>query len=112
MIRRKLMAALPAILLIGTCRSAIPTQRHPQEEWLSRTGCSSRRVLQCLRRPARRRFRRRSIVAPPLPQSLDSRPSPGLVRRTRHDHVWIYNRARTLTKEEAGLEGAHARRER
>src|ERR1700733_10571757 len=23
----------------------------------------------------------------------------------RHDHIWIYNRARTLTNEEAGLEG-------
>ncbi len=26
----------------------------------------------------------------------------------RHDHVWVYNRPRTLTNDEAGLEGANA----
>ena len=28
---------------------------------------------------------------------------------TRHDHIWVYNRPRTMTNEEAGLEGPAAR---
>jgi len=103
-IRRRLMAALPGILLIGTGWSAdtnsdILKNNGSLERLLQQTGVYNASASG--KTPG-------FVVDPSWPQPLPNHWTLGQIGGLyvdRHDHVWIYNRPRTLTNEEAGLEG-------
>ena len=104
MIRRKLMAALPAILLIGTGRSA-----DTNSDILKNNGSLERLFKQTGVYNASGTGKTPSfVVDPSWPQPLPNHWILGQIGGLyvdRHDHVWVYNRPRTLTNEEAGLDG-------
>ena len=103
-IRRKLIAALPGILLIGTGWSA-----DTNSDILKNNGSLERLFKQTGVYNASATGRTPSfVVDPSWPQPLPNHWTLGQIGGLyvdRHDHVWIYNRPRTLTNEEAGLEG-------
>ena len=104
-IRRKLLAALPALLLTVPCRSAdqgtdILKSSGPLQRLIEQTG-----VYNASKTGKAPGF----VVDPAWPQPLPNHwilGQLGGLYVDRHDHVWVYNRPRTLTTEEAGLETA------
>ncbi len=97
-------AALPALLLTGTARSA-----DKGLEVLNSSGTLQRLLKQTGVYHASPTGKTPSFVVDPAwPQPLPNNWLLGQIGGLyvdRHDHVWVYNRLRSLTNEEAGLEG-------
>jgi DNA-binding beta-propeller fold protein YncE len=104
-IRRKLLAALPALLLTVPCRSA-----DQGTDILKSSGSLQRLIEQTGVYNASKTGKAPGFVVDPAwPQPLPNHwilGQLGGLYVDRHDHVWVYNRPRTLTTEEAGLETA------
>src|SRR4051812_20627708 len=102
--RCKWMVMLPAILLIGTGRSA-----DADSDILKNSGALDRLVRQTgVYNRSTTGKTPNFVVDPSWPQPLPNNWLLGQIGGLyvdRHDHVWVYNRARTMTTEEAGLEG-------
>ena len=98
------MAALAAVLLIGTGRSA-----DTGSDALKNSGALERLVRQTGVYNASKTGKTPSfVVDPSWPQPLPHHWLLGQIGGLyvdHHDHIWVYNRPRSLTNEEAGLEG-------
>lgn len=105
MIRPKLMATLPALLLTLPGRSA-----DHDTDILKNNGSLERLIKQTGVYYASRTGKTPGfVVDPSWPQPLPNHwilGQLGGLYVDQHDHVWAYNRPRTLTTEEAGLETA------
>jgi DNA-binding beta-propeller fold protein YncE len=102
-IRRILVTTLPAVFLVATGRSADNT------DILKKNGALERLFKQSGVYNASKTGKTPNfVVDPSFPQPLPHHWLLGQVGGLyvdQHDHIWIYNRARTMTNEEAGLEG-------
>jgi len=102
--RRGLIAMLPAMLLIGTGGSA-----DTGSDVLKNSGVLERLLRQTGVYNASKTGKTPSFVVDPAwPQPLPNHWLLGQIGGLyvdQHDHIWIYNRPRSLTNEEAGLEG-------
>jgi DNA-binding beta-propeller fold protein YncE len=102
-IRRRLMATLPVWLLIATATGDNAT------DVLKNSGSLERLLKQTGVYNTSKTGRTPSfVVDPSWPQPLPNHWTLGQIGGLyvdQHDHIWIYNRPRTLTNEEAGLEG-------
>jgi DNA-binding beta-propeller fold protein YncE len=102
--RREWKAVLPALLLIGIARGAdtgieILKNSGSLERLLKQTG-----VYNASKTGTTPSFVVDSSWPQPLPNNWLLGQIGGLYV-DHHDHIWIYNRPRSLTNEEAGLEG-------
>ena len=104
---RKMMATLPAMLLALT---SLAMAADPDVNILKNSGSLDRLAKQSGVYNASSTGKTPGFVADPAwPQPL---PHNWLVGQLgglyvdQHDHIWVYNRPRTMTNEEAGLEGA------
>ena len=104
MTRPKLTAAAAALILLGTARSA-----DTGSDALKNSGSLERLLKQTGVYNASKTGKTPSfVVDPSWPQPLPNHWILGQIGGLfvdRHDHVWVYNRPRSLTNEEAGLEG-------
>src|SRR5215467_14406004 len=104
MIVHKWTAAVPALILAGAAWSAdtgsnVLKNSGAFERLLKQTG-----VYNASKTGKTPGF----VVDPSWPQPLPNNWILGQIGGLyvdQHDHVWVYNRARTMTTEEAGLEG-------
>jgi DNA-binding beta-propeller fold protein YncE len=98
-------AALTATVLIGVARSA-----DTGKDVLKNSGAFERLIKQTGVYNASKTGKTPSfVIDPSWPQPLLNHWLLGQIGGLyvdRHDHVWVYNRPRSLTNEEAGLEGA------
>ncbi len=102
--RQKWMAAAPALLLIGSGRSAdsgsdVLKNSGALDRLLRQTGVYN--VSGTGKTPS-------FVIDPSWPQPLPNHWLLGQIAGLhvdRHDPIWIYNRPRSMTNEEAGLEG-------
>ena len=102
--RNKLIAVFPVLLLIVTGRSA------DNPDVLKNSGALERLMKQSGVYNAYKTGKTPGFVVDPAwPQPLPNHWALGQVGGLyvdQHDHVWVYNRPRTMTNEEAGLEEA------
>jgi DNA-binding beta-propeller fold protein YncE len=103
MIRRKWTAAVPALILVGASWSA-----DTSSNVLKNSGSFERLLKQTGVYNASKTGKTPGfVVDPSWPQPLPNNWILGQIGGLyvdRHDHIWIYNRPRSLTNEEAGLE--------
>ena len=106
MIQRKLMATLPAIVLTLTGQV---TAADPDISILTNSGSLERLFKKSGVYHASSTGKTPGfVIDPSWPQPLPNNWLLGQIGGLyvdQHDHVWVYNRPRTLTTEEAGLEG-------
>jgi DNA-binding beta-propeller fold protein YncE len=106
MLHRKVTAKLPAILLTLT---GLVMAADPDTTVLKNSGSLDRLFKQTGVYNASRTGKTPSFVIDPAwPQPLPNNWLLGQVGGLyvdQHDHVWVYNRPRTMTTDEAGLEG-------
>jgi len=106
MIHRKLMATLPAIVLTLTGQV---TAADPDINILTNSGSLERLFKKSgVYHASSTGKTPRFVIDPSWPQPLPNNWLLGQIGGLyvdQHDHVWVYNRPRTLTTEEAGLEG-------
>jgi hypothetical protein len=106
MIHRKVMATLPAMMMV---LSGLALADDPDINVLKNNGSLDRLFKQTGVYNASSSGKTPSFVVDPAwPQPLPNNWILGQIGGLyvdHHDHVWVYNRPRTLTNEEAGLEG-------
>jgi NHL repeat len=106
MIHRKVTAALPAIALT---LAALVMAADPDINILKNSGALDRLFKQTGVYNASGSGKTPGfVIDPSWPQRLPDNWLLGQVGGLyvdQHDHIWVYNRARTMTNEEAGLEG-------
>ena len=106
MIQRKLTAAFPAIVLTLT---GVVIAADPYNNFLKNSGSLERLLKQSNVYNASSTGKTPSfVIDPSWPQPLPNNWLLGQIGGLyvdRHDHVWVYNRPRTMTTDEAGLEG-------
>ena len=108
--RIKMMAALPAMALAMTLDASLAMAADADVNILKNSGSLDRLFKQSGVYNASSTGKTPGFVVDPAwPQPL---PHNWLVGQLgglyvdQHDHIWVYNRPRTMTNEEAGLEGA------
>jgi DNA-binding beta-propeller fold protein YncE len=106
MVHRKTIAALPTILFALT---GLLTAAEPDSNILKSSGALDRLIKKSgVYNTSSTGKTPGFVVDPSWPQPLPNNWLLGQIGGLyvdQHDHVWIYNRARTMTTEEAGLEG-------
>src|ERR1700677_3935260 len=105
MTQRKVTATLPAMVLI---LASLVMAADPDINILKNSGSLDRLFKQGVYNASSTGKTPGFVVDPSWPQRLPNNWLLGQIGGLyvdQHDHIWVYNRPRTMTNEEAGLEG-------